>query len=68
MRNDQRYLEAFVRYHRWHYYVSLNGGLISDREFDSVYENLERLYPESKILSEVGTTPGVPCPIRPEFV
>lgn len=68
MRNDQIYLEAFIRYHRWHYYVSLDGGLISDEEFDNVYEQVQRLYPDSPALSEIGATPGVPCPIRPELV
>ena len=67
MRNDQKYLEALVRYHRWHYYVSLDGGLISDEEFDEYYDKLTVLYPNSPVLVEVGATPGVPCPIRPEF-
>ncbi len=64
MRQDQEFLEVFVRYHRWHYYNG-NGGLISDEEFDSYYDKLQELYPASPVLAEVGATPGVSCPINP---
>ncbi len=60
------FMDAFVRYHRWHYYVSLDGAIITDDEFDSIYDSLQKHFPDSPVLSEVGAPPGSECPLKPE--
>ncbi len=61
----QKYLEVYIRYHRWWYYEA-SQPTIDDEIFDLSYDELERDYPDSPVLSEVGCTSGSPGPPDPE--